>query len=342
MPIISVIIMDIMKSGQEYKNYLNKINKDGCNENNIFFTRHYGHIYGLIKYFKDISKYRYHYINELAEYITYSDKYGPDDCNTLFTDSFNYSFSLKEHNANIKINKLTIMIVIKYCDDNFIKEFLDKTDGRINYDDVCQLAIDAHNFSIVKMVFDKIKLTDEQFNEIFNGISSIVDMDYMNKDTAEELLNMCIDIGMFPKEDLVYNLLDKGIKVNEIILGMYNVVNDNNLKYIISKIRSGNIDFRKEKSKKYNFNEQDKNTIKLAILENINHYNEKHLDLLSKMFDIKYDKKCLEIYCKKPIDHKVFNYFIDQHVEPDYEMMCKIVNKLGSLSQIKKYFTKYS
>lgn len=311
----------------------------------------------LVTYFKNISKYKYQNINELAEYLMYTSGMRNKNFGQIFIESFKYSLSLEENNnENIKINNLTIKMLIKYCEDNFIEEFLDKTEGLINnYDDVYQLAIDANKFRIVNKIFNKIKLTIEQINNIFSKILPFlnIDLDTANtKKTTKELLDKCTDIGMLPKEELVYDLLAKGIEINEIILVIYNVINDNNVKYIISKIKSGKIDFKKEKTIKYNFNDNEKESIKIAIFESIQHYNEKHLDTLSQMFDIKYDTKCLEILCKNltgyimnPNDpdmycteHKIFKYLINKNIKPDYDMVCKIIKKLKTEWQIRQYF----
>lgn len=313
---------------KEFDNYLKKI-KEHENKYNIFSIQNYTGTEDFINFFKRLEKEKYMHINDAMEYLASSSKFSDCYYSDIIDRMVSYSSSLMAGNM-VKISKLAVYMILRLTKDpKSIDNILESADF-VDYEEVCQIAIDIGRFDIVDKIFDKVKITEDQYNIIIKNA---------NKHFAEKLLIKCKFIGLFPNEDKVYELLDRGIEVDCDILTMYNVVDDGNMRYILSKIKSGKFDFRKEKSKRFNFNNNDKEEIKTTIFENLSKYTDNNLDNLSKMFDIKYDNKCMQIFCKKYTDHKIFKYLVNSGIKPEYESMCILVNKLDKKSQIKKFFT---
>lgn len=305
-------------------------------ENIIFlsdlFDKHYDNHYSLIDFFEDSSKYKFENINELVTYLDTDNRFGNSIYPFIIKQVLEYSMKLNLENDNIKLNKPIVHSILRYCaqDDLLISNFILNSDKYIDYDDVCQFAIANGLYYIIDLIFDKIKLTQEQFNSIFSHIRT---------PEADRLLDKCISTGLFPTEDLIYNLINRGIIINKDVLAMYNINdNNNNIRYTIARIKTGSIDFKKEKNKRYNFNSNEKEQIKTVIFENIYHFTEKNLNSLALMYDLKYDDRCFTLFCRYSIDYKIFSYFVNLGIKPDYESLRRIVSKLHTCAQIKKFF----
>jgi hypothetical protein len=320
------------KDESEFDEYLKTLKANEFN-NNIFFS-HKNKIknqHEFITFFKSIEKNMYTNINDAVEYLVLSDAFDTFEkwCLNIVDDLISYSSLLKKGYIN-KLSKLTIYMILLYSTKACLNKILESPEF-IDYDELCQIAININYFDVIDDIFDKIKVTSDQYNIIIKK----ADSPYI-----ESLLIKCLMVGLFPEEETVYELLERGVKVSNEILALYKINNENNIRYIIAKIKGKHFDFKKERLKRFKFNDNEKENIKTAIFQNSHQYTDKNLDALSKMFDLKYDERCFKLFCENSLDHNGFNYLINCGIKPDYESICIIVNKLHSASQIKKFFLK--
>jgi hypothetical protein len=323
--------MPEIKHTKEFGDYLAKINEEGPHEDNKFrLGDGYYLVDKFLLFFKRNTTSRYQDINEVMEYLAYFSTFSEYHYPDIITKILKYSFDLPIGNTEYRLSKLSTYIVIKFCEQEVIEEYLRRA-ALNHHSDAFQIAIDSTRFDVVAYLLDKVKVTDEQYQQICKEAKS---------PHVEVILDKCMQQGLFPKEDTVYILLERGIEVDDTVLNMYKIVDDTNVRYVIARIKSGKVDFVKEKSKRFNFDSNDKEKIKDAIFKSLSHYIPKHLDYLSKMFGIKYDTGCYRVFCENSTDYKLFKYLLNQGVKPDYDSLCILVNRLGTASKIKKFFPK--
>jgi hypothetical protein len=309
----------------DFKEYRDKISGKEISNGNIFI-RNYKDINDFIDFFKCNETSRYTYLDDAIEYLAYSDRFSKWHYPSLIEILVNNSSSVE---GSGMVSKLTIYMVITYIGDKKCTTTLLESAVAANYDDAFQIAIDLNAFNLVDYMLDKVKLTSEHFDAIIKRTSA--------RD-AIGLLSRCALLGIYPKVEDIYQLLGRGVDVPSDIISIYGIINDSNVNYVQARIRGNLIDFRREKLKRYEFNDADKEKIKVAIFESINLYIDKNLDAFSKMFNIKYDENCLNIFSTISTDHKIFKYLVGLGIKPNYDMMCKIVSRLSTKSQIKKFF----
>lgn len=185
-------------------------------------------------------------------------------------------------------------------------------------------------YEVIYHIFNRVKLTYEQVDKLFSKVTSPI---------AEKLLGRSIFIGMPPHEDQIFSLISRGVNVSSDILSMYHITSDD-IRYTISRIRSGKIDFKKEKGKIYTYNDLERQQIKVAIFESLQYYTDLNLEMISTMFNIKYDEECMRAFCEQSIstDHKIFWYMVGIGIEPNFKMTCNLISRINSISKIHKFF----
>jgi hypothetical protein len=315
-------------------------------EGNIF-DRYYGDYTDFVKYYKQVALYKYEHINSMATYLRLSQRFTSYTISYIFPEIINSCIELNPIESNkVIFNDSAIKYIMKYFTSVQITDLLTQV-NHSNYDNFFNYILNnsinkydiiefnnnyINKYDLIELIFDKIKITDEQYNKLFKN--NILD----NAEIVCRLLVMCESIGLYPSKDIIYHMTSKGIRVKKYYLIQHNI-DDNDISYVVAQIAGNLFDFKKYKSIKINLEEAEKELVKETIFANVRHYTESQVNMFANIFNIVYDNKCLQILIKNEYcNPKLFKYLIKKGVTPDYDMLCILVNRLKTVSQIKKYF----